>query len=307
VLKYWETKGIKCDLTKGIAYTPPPKHWSKRQKYIPIPDNASLELKEEIEKQNEEIKFNNSICCNKKTYFFGYVYPAKMVEYRKHKKKYDKICKYRFGISIGDLIRVSNKTESQRKLLKEYYRYSPLLNSKCTMNLLCKYVEDMDYSYRRMPSKKHFDYTIMMSCAPDYLDESKIVSYRKLLKKYGFASSKIMVDIETSTTYSDEMAKKELKSMMFTALMENFMIESHSFDENGAMVANYIIEIYHRDKQEVFGQFMWSCYGDVILQNIKKNSKHNYLLQENPNGKECLGRKFSITDNYKQEDNPDVI
>lgn len=98
------------DKTKGISYTPPPKKWSKRQKYIQVPENATQEEIEKIRLKNEEIKFDNSICCSKKAYFFGYVYPQKMKEYREHRRCYDDRSRSKFGIGINDLIKIVDKS-----------------------------------------------------------------------------------------------------------------------------------------------------------------------------------------------------
>jgi len=295
------------DLTKGIAYTPPPKHWSKRQKYIPIPDNASLELKEEIEKQNEEIKFNNSICCNKKTYFFGYVYPAKMVEYRKHKKKYDKICRSKFKMSISDLIRVTNKTQSQKKLIKEYYKYSPLFNSKCTMNLLCKMIEDMDYEYKRTTHKGNVDYKIMMNNDATSLSEEKIEKFQRLVHEHIKISAKLISNLSDIEDFSGDSGFDDIRAETFDSLYEDFIRDCHEVEQDGKIITDYLVHICYAKNNSAAKQLVWHCFGEEIVKNVKKNSKHRYSIIENPRGTEHFGRRFSIVDDYKQEDNPDVI
>lgn len=177
-------QGDAIDKAKGITSRGMPRSWSHRQSYIPIPESATPEQIEEITKRNKEIQFQNSICCNKKAYFFGYVYPKKMEEYKAHKRIYDRNCRIMFGMDVNDLIKIVDKSPEQKKFLRDYYRYSPLFNSKCPMNILAKYIEDIDFRYRFSKRKNSFDYTALMSCSVDDIDVVVARRVQRMAKKY---------------------------------------------------------------------------------------------------------------------------
>lgn len=124
------------DKTKGIAYTPPPKYWSKRQQYIPIPENCSLEERQEIEKQNQKIRFNNSICCDKKAYFFRYIYPVKGQEWDEFAKFQKDFVKFSGCKDLEALYLLKERTPKQQRALMEVNRTAPLFRTRCAMQYL---------------------------------------------------------------------------------------------------------------------------------------------------------------------------
>ena len=49
-----------------------------------------------IIENGSQIKFENSICCDRKTYFFGYIYPDYMDTYKRNKRSYNELSKFVF-------------------------------------------------------------------------------------------------------------------------------------------------------------------------------------------------------------------
>ena len=69
------------DKAKGIKSAPYPSHWIRRQQILPTDSPSTVAHKE----------FLNSICADKKPYFFIYRYPQLKKDYDAHIDKYQQI------------------------------------------------------------------------------------------------------------------------------------------------------------------------------------------------------------------------
>jgi hypothetical protein len=288
------------DKTKGVTYSPPPSHWSKKQKYIQIPDGATQEEIDSITEQNREIQFQNNICCSKKTYFFGYVYPQKMREYKQHKKAYNNMCYIKFGMGINDLIRIVDKSPEQKKLLKEYYQYSPLFNSKCSMNILAKYIEDFDFKYKFAKNTHSFDYTCLMSCDESEINKVTLSEVRTLLKRYTKLSNDITVNLSYLRRYLDADEAEETRGFMFDELYNDFFVDVVRILGNEQTAVNYVVYACYGFKNTYQKSLLWYCLGDYVAENVKNNSKHRYKIVQNDNGKPYFGKNYTLIDEYKE-------
>ena len=97
-------QGTAIDSAKGDVFVPPPKIWSKKQKFLQFPDNCTEEERQQIQEQNNQIAFNNKIAVDRKAYFFSYVYPKLKTEYDTHCKLYKQLCISQFRCTISQLL-----------------------------------------------------------------------------------------------------------------------------------------------------------------------------------------------------------
>lgn len=291
MLRFYQ--GTAIDHAKGCVYNPPNKNWSHRQKYILITDNMTEEQKQEAQKQNEKIKFENSICCDKKTYFFGYVYPQKMRELKHYKKNQRELCYRVFGCKLKDLKQKQNKTEEEKKFLRNYYKYMPLFNSDCTMNNLAKYIEDFEFNKDK--SEKYFDYSCMMSDKDREFKPSTCKKIKQILStfktNYAVLTKSYCYD-KTYNFFSE--AAKENSNSYFDGLFNAYKEELEILLSNENELVDYLIYVYYNQCQSMDRVLLWQLYPDIILRNIKKNSNCHYEIKESEDGQEFFGKKFVL-------------
>lgn len=292
MLRFYQGQAI--DHAKGAVYTPPSKYWSHRQKYIPITDDMTDKQKQEIQKQNEEIKFNNSICCDKKTYFFGYVYPKEMARLKQYKSEQRKLCREAFGCKLNDLKQKQDKTVEEKQFIRNYYKYMPLFNSNCTMNILARYVED--YEFKENKSNRYFDYSCLMSTKDREFKKNvceqiaKIIRdfqnrYPVILKKVGHERDWGVDDIETVD--SD-------KELYFDGFFDYYRDELMNILSNEDELVDYIIYTYYEYCKSADKSLLWELYSDNVLNNVKNNSCRYYKIVESEDGQEFFGKKFIL-------------
>ena len=254
----------------------------------------------ETEEINKKIYFDNSVCCSKKAYFFGYVYPKLMEDYKKHKKVYNNISYANFNMSINDLIKIADKSPQQKLLLKRYYNHSPLFNSKSTMNILCKYIEDFDFDFRFKRKANNFDYTIYMAKKPKELDKKILEDMYFLVKEHIHIYSNMIKNFNISKDFLSEEESSENRSIMMDAFFDYFKMEVLKITKNEEDAINYLVEVIYNQKNGP-KYFIWYCFGDELVRNVKKNSKHRYSIVEDKNGFDYFGRKYSLIDNPVKE------
>lgn len=286
-------QGDSIDAAKGAVFVPPNPIWSHRQKYIPITDNMTDEQKQEAQKKNEEIKFNNSICCDKKTYFFGYVYPKEMERLKSHKSQYKLLCKAKFGCELKQLQQKQDKTAEEKKFIREYYKYMPLFNSDCTMNVLARYIED--YEFARNRNNKYFDYSCLMSDKNREFKRSTCEKIKKAIHEMRTDFIIIGNKTATDTVYNIEGdVNMDEKVAYYDILLEDYRAIFRDIISNEEELVDYIVYVYYNQCKSDSKELMWQLYSEILVNNIKKNSNCHYEVIKSDSGQEFFGEKFVL-------------
>ena len=136
-----EIQGAEIDKIKGT--TPPnfPKSWKH---WVPINKDD-----DDITKA-EKYKYN-SMVVKKKPYFFVYLYSSLYDSYKNYEKNFNSISMTHFGLPIKDLLRKSVHNENELMLIRKYRKYSPVLETECVMNILCKEIENVEFDALSYP------------------------------------------------------------------------------------------------------------------------------------------------------------
>lgn len=287
-------QGDAIDHAKGAVFKSYPKYWSHRQKYISVTDDMTDEQKQEIQKQNEEIKFNNSICCDKKTYFFGYVYPKEMARLKHYKKNQRELCYRVFGCKLKDLQQKQDKTAEEKQFIRNYYKYMPLFNSNCTMNILAKYVED--YEFKENKSSKYFDYSCLMSNKDREFKKSICEKIAKIIRefqsRYPALLKKVGHDRDWGVGDADTLGSE--RELYFDGFFDYYKNELINILSNEEELVDYIVYTYYEYCKSADKTLLWELYSDVVLNNVKNNSDHYYKIVESEDGQEFFGKKFVL-------------
>lgn len=295
LLRFYQ--GSEIDKTKGNTAIPPPKHWSKKQKYIPITQDMTSKEKHEAEIKNRQIAFDNRICGDKKPYFFAYVYPKYYQEYIRHRKNYKKMCELMFNMSIYELSQKKNKTQKEILFLKRYYKYMPLLNNNCIMNILCRHIEDVEFDNKWKINNKQFDYKILMS--KDFSLDDKIL-YNKIdsiVKEFNRKYTLIIKEkselLNADGISLDSEDEDEFNTEL-SMLIQDYENKILSVCSNAPKITDYLIDIYYTHYKNSPKILLWGQFGEFILNNVKgKSNTVTYpILDEN--GQDYLGRKYLL-------------
>lgn len=273
-----EIQGAEIDKIKGT--TPPqfPKEWRYWVKIDKDDDDIT---------KAEKYKYN-SMVVKKKPYFFIYLYSTLMKDYKAYSKNFNSISYKYFGMSIKDLLRKENKSDGENKLVKKYRKYSPVLETDCVMNNLCREIENSDNDIKYHPNKNSLldDYADFSNINQEKLNKiMDICKNYKSEKQYkGFYTM-----IENEGIADDDM--QELMNQVLYGHKDKYRDEVQNIFSNSNELFNHLMmmcQIKH-----ISHDIIWDIMGDDIVDIIPIQNPI-MLIDDETNGLEYLGHKFSI-------------
>lgn len=272
-----EIQGAEIDKIKGT--TPPqfPKEWRYWVKIDKDDDDIT---------KAEKYKYN-SMVVKKKPYFFIYLYSTLMKEYKAYEKNFNSISYKHFGMSIKDLLRKENRSEGENKLIRKYRKYSPVLETDCVMNNLCKEVESSDSDIKFHPSK-----ISLLNEFADYsnIDEEKLVTLMDICKTYksekqfrGFSAM-----IENEGIADDDVA--EIMNQVLYGHKDKYREKIKNLFSNTKELFNHLMMMCQR--KNINHDIVWDIMGDDIIDIIPVCNPT--VLIEDDYGVEYLGHKYQL-------------
>lgn len=232
------------DKIKGIVSKPMPKYWYK---YSP---NLS--------------DFNKSIVANRKPYFFQYIYPHRMKEYKSYIKKSNRNCRFNYGVSIDELVSMQDKTEEQKKYLKYYFLRMPLSLAPSVMNKICWKVEEELDGLNLKDEENPFDYTILKSNTS--YSKGRYNAIKKLYKDY---CKKLQQQTQFFKQKRVSVNERKIHKQIFK---EDFKRDAYALCSNAEELCNIVVDICYKNSNSK--QFTWDICGDIIIQNLLKNNSY---------------------------------
>lgn len=230
------------DKIKGIVYKKMPKKW-----------------------YNYKDADDKTIVANKKPYFFIYIYPHRMRNYKRFVEKVNTNCLMRFGISLEELIMLELKTNEQDKFLNYYYTKMPISVSNSIMNQICWRVED-EFKLFKMKNSGWFDSSILKT-DKEY-SQSNYDAIRNLYKTYQEKTQRHWVLSGIKRTDPDD---KKIHKEIFK---EEFRAQAYSLCNDAEELCNIVVDICYNSN--VSKKFAWDVCGDVIIRNLLR--RNNYLV-----------------------------
>lgn len=219
-----------------------PKVWVTRNKIKSIDKHA-----------RRKSLYNNTLL-DKYPYFFRYVYKETDREYKKYFDEYNIICKQKYRMSFQELELLESKTDEQIEFVSNFYEFCPLAISDSPMNLLCKYIENVQWDILRKTktTTAFFDYTIYKRMEFDYLPyykEAKIVTAQFLKEQRNtIVAEQLNEDTET----------------LFERLRK--------VNPNPYIIVNCLIDYFYGERPNSNKDVLWITYGKYIYKNILRNT-----------------------------------
>lgn len=276
--------GDSIDKAKGIKTKSFPQIWKRRKK---INDNDSEETK--------QIKYYyNNLVGNKKPYFMIHIYPKLMEEYKKYKKDKGIPCREIFGCSLKELIHKKNKTEEEKKFIRKYFYFMPVLTTNCIINQLCWMIEHIDFNLKYKRNEKYNQDTVDILINKDILkNEERFIKieelYNKFKKQYYYKSRRNKVNAD------DNDIEEEKENDKLTEFCNEIRNEAYEICSNKQELANYAVEICYKDNVKTQKEFVWNIAIEGILENVIKNKSDIITIPiKDDNGVEYLGKKYSL-------------
>ena len=272
-------QGDEIDKIKGVKPPSFPHEWRYPER---INDSDTDEMK--------AIKYKyNSMVVKRKPYFFIYLYKTLMNDYKEHKKMFNNSCLKNHGLTVRELILKENKTDEEAAFLRRYKKYSPVIETNCLMNILCKDLEDLEFD---IAYKKTNNSLIQNFKDQNFsVDEDILFKIYQLYKEY--KSTKSFKGVETlieNEGIKDEDTAEIIKDIMY-GVKDNIRDRMNNILSSTKDLYNYLVcmcEKYNLKDYDI----VWEILKDDIIDIIPYGEKISII--EDENGFEYLGKKYSV-------------
>lgn len=226
-------------------------------------------------------KLYNNTLLDKYPYFFRYIYKDTNREYKKYLDEYNIICRQKYRMTFHELEVQKEKTQEQEQFIAGFYEFCPVLISDSPMNLLCRYIEKIDFhiSQKTKTDAASFDYELYKRKNLDYTeyyDEAASV-----IRIFLSEQRNLLVTNSTENGYDN-------------ADDDNLPIPDNTTDDlyerlagvssNPYIIVNCLIDYFYREKPKSNKDLLWKTYGKFICKNIAANSGQAAALFPMPCG-----------------------
>ena len=253
---------------KGI-----PKLWIHKQE-IEKDEAGNIIDSEEIIKQKE--LYNNTLL-SKYPYFFKYLYKNTHRRYRKYCDENEITCHQKFKMSFSKLKELKRVSIDQKQYISNFYNYMPLTYSDSPMNLLCKYIEGINFEINSKIKVVSLD-DITTNYKNDdhpYSDE-QYNTIIEVLKEHivGVKYDKLnqVDDVNNDNDYSeDEIREFKVDNDTLENKINNVCSDVY-------LVTNVLLDYFYVEKPSSNKDILWGTYGKYIYQNVKEKSSGKILF-----------------------------
>ena len=274
-------QGSIIDSAKGLLLRPIPKHWSNWTKITP--DMSQEEV--------DKINFNNSILVEKRPQFMQNLYANYGKDYRKHCYNYDILSQARFKMFLSELIAMDKNLldDEQKEFLAQFYRFNPLLDTPCEINNISKYMQkrigEIKVNSKLSWDKNSID-IMKKRNVPDW-DDAKSDALILLHEKY-----------KSEKRNFGNIKNEDGENRWQTIEQYNKSIRQEALKLSSDLgeLAYYAIARCYVSLESDNKAFVWSIFGDGVVDNIKNNignKKIEIPFLDNDGDIEYLGKKYS--------------
>lgn len=286
--------GQEIDRIKGLEKPVLPSSWKK---FVKINENDT-----DAEKA---IKYkHNALVIHKKPYFFRYLYPELNKRFKQYENSYNLIAKDTFGIKFKKLLIKSDKTEEEMNLVRRYQKYSPLIVSDCTMNVLCKRFESIDFDIKFKESQVNM-LPLFEDCGYE-VNPAALKEIRECYRKYNNKRTVKLVE-SIFRDYSDD----DIKEIYFN-INEAIKIDiQQTLFSLGLDIKQIMFHIGVLSKQytKFNWSFVWNMLEEQIIDLIPQGE--TTIAYKDEEGEEYLGQRYKLKNIFKNgveqdEENPSL-
>lgn len=250
---------------KGI-----PKIWTERQNISVDENGVVLDTEEQI----IEKEFFNSILLNKYPYFFKYRYKDCKKAYDIYVDENEVTCHQRFRMTLKKLLTLDRHTKEQKEFIDNYNNHMPITISDSSMNLLCRYIEGINFDISQKTK------TILSDSIVDLLKNDKFEytedQYEDIIEQLKLhIKNKKFDKFLTNSDEDDNDIKKFDIDTIREYKIDNDSLENKLNNVCGYpyIITNCLVDYFYINNANSNKDILWSTYGKYIFNNIKRNTK----------------------------------
>lgn len=268
---------------KGI-----PDVWINHQ-YPKVDENGEIIDEKEI----ETVKVLNNVLLTKKPYFFRHLYDDTNKEYKKYINEVNSNSMVEYSMQLEDLINLKRKTKQQKEFVDNFYAYLPVVISDSPMNMLCRYIESINFSIKNNLKVNHYNEIYKSYLNNEFeFNEEKYQLIVKELDKFISKSRYAWKSGKQKVSNNDDI--KEV--VPFSFYTDKLKEKINDICSNVYESTNYVVKYFYEYKPSSNKDIVWSMFGKYIFHNIKfnKDCKCKFPLPDDNGDILYLGKRYSL-------------
>lgn len=229
------------DKAKGAQTKPMPESWRR------------------LERDGEYTDVQRAIVANKKPYFFKYVYPKLKKQYDDNKNRFLDNVERKNGETLQSLIQTDNNKADL--MLENFAEKIDLTNYDCTVNRICRYIEQNMQDFKELKMANDFDYEVLKS----NIDYSRITYNRiaEIYKTYKNKMKELTTELKVAKRDNDFAAQKKQE------IQNSFIQDCDEVCPNQEMLADILVDMVYGAKGSK--EFAWLICGEQLISNLLRN------------------------------------
>ena len=248
--------------------------WVKAQKVYEDDDAETVQYKELM----------NHTLLDRQPYFFKFRYPQAKKDFYAYEEQKQHACRALYNRTIKQLEETPRKTREQKQWLENYYHYAPLILGDSPMNMVCKYIESVDFGImREIKENTSFDPTIYMNDVevPEEMYQEIVSCYRDHVRG---------IQQMMGTEIEDQDELRELSS---TRLREKLRCVCYDYYIVTAALVRYLYIENPVGKKTL----LWKAYGNIMVRTMVAKGGYQLLMPmagDNDTGFDYLGKHYMM-------------
>lgn len=217
---------------------------------------------------SQKTLYNNTLL-DKYPYFFRYIYKDTDRSYKKYLDEYNIICKQKYKMTLWELERLENKTPDQEELIKNFYEFCPVLISDSPMNLLCRYLEGINFKILQKTKSKEdtFSHEIYKQSDLEYLSFYNDV--KQALQEFIANQRNLLITNEK---------RDEPDETCYDATSDLLQDKLSKISSNPYVIVNCLVDYFYSERPNGSKELLWKTYGNYIYKNIVGNLQTSTAL-----------------------------
>lgn len=224
-----------------------------------------------IEKQDDDTEqagLYNRILLNKYPYFFKYRYKNARDDFKKYEEECNSECKYKFRMELQDLLKLERKTSAQLAFLDNYYKYMPLVYSDSPMNLLCRYIESIDFEIaKKIKESGTFDHSVLYNEEHLPTDE-QYKAVIKVFSEFKKIARIVAVQKDAAKVEGDEF----MDYQKFRVGCDSCLDALTEACNDAYLVTNCLVRYFYEENPKSSKELLWSICGQYLYDTLRSKS-----------------------------------
>jgi hypothetical protein len=161
----------------------------------------------------------------------------------------------------------------QKEFIENYYKYMPLTYSDSPVNLLCRYIEGINFEINQKIKSLDDSNIIVFYKNKDHQYTTE--QYKEIIQVLNNHTNRVKYNKILFEQDADDYGYDENTAQEFKVDNDILEQEINNICSDVYLVTNILLDYFYKVKSSANKDILWSTYGKYIYNNVKENIVNN--------------------------------